>query len=97
LEMQRNIRFSLSGSRTVTRMLSVNATYAHVKGDNLLRGLNLNGPVNGVRSDPAFANIVQVLGDAESRSHNLNVGATINFNVPPKTAAAGGAAAPAGP
>jgi hypothetical protein len=96
LQMQRNIRFSLSGSRTVTRMLSLNATYAHVSGDNLMRGLNLNGPINGVRPDPAFANIVEVLGDAESRTHTLNVGASINFNVP-KTPAAGGAGAPSGP
>ena len=96
LQMQRNIRFSLSGSRTVTRMLSVNATYAHVSGDNLMRGLNLNGPVNGVRPDPAFANIVQVLGDAQSRTQNLNVGASINFNVP-KTAAPGGGGGAGGP
>src|SRR5436190_9049350 len=100
LQMQRNIRFSLSGSRTVTRMLSVNATYAHVKGDNLMRGLNLNGPgLDGQRPDPRFANIVQVLGDAESSMHNLNVGASINFNVPPRSAsgAAGGGAAAGGP
>src|SRR5881296_3269413 len=62
-----------------------------------MRGLNLNGPVNGVRPDPSFANVVEVLGDAESRTQNLNVGASINFNVPPKTAAGGGAAGPAGP
>ena len=99
LQMQRNIRFSLSGSRTVTRMLSVNATYSHTSGDNLMRGLNLNGPgADGKRADPTFANIVQVLGDAESRVHSLNAGASINFNVPPKTATgAAGAAGPSGP
>ncbi len=84
LQMARNTRYSLSGSRTVTRMLSMNATYAHVSGDNLMRGMNLNSPVNGVRLDPNFVNVVQVVGDAESRQHNLNVGASINFNVPPR-------------
>ena len=49
-----------ASSRTVTRMLSVNATYAHTSGDNLMRGLNLNAPVNGVRPDPRFVNVVQV-------------------------------------
>ena len=96
LQMQRNIRFSAGVQRTVSRMLSVNATYAHTSGDNLMRGVNLNGPVNGVRPDPSFANVVQVLGDAESRQHTLNVGASINFNVP-KVPAAGGAGAPSGP
>jgi hypothetical protein len=92
LQMQRNIRFSAGINRTVSRMVSVNATYAHTSGENLMRGLNLNGPVNGVRPDPAFANVVQVLGDAESRQHTLNVGASINFNVPRAGGPAGGGA-----
>jgi hypothetical protein len=83
LQMQRNIRFSAGLSRTVSKMLSVNASYAHTSGENLMRGLNLNGPVNGVRPDPAFANVVEVLGDAESRQNTLNIGASINFNVAP--------------
>jgi hypothetical protein len=94
LQMQRNLRFSAGVQRTVTRMLSVNATYAHTNGDNLMRGLNLNGPVNGVRPDPSFVNIVQVLGDAQSRQQTLNIGASINFNVPK---AGGPAAASGGP
>ena len=90
LQMQRNIRFSAGVQRTVTRMLSVNATYAHTSGDNLMRGLNLNPPVDGQRLDPTFANIVNVIGDAESRQHTLNVGASINFNVPRAGAPGGG-------
>jgi hypothetical protein len=90
LQMQRNIRFSASGSRTVSKMLSVNATYAHTMGENLMRGLNLNGPVDGVRLDPTFANVVQVLGDARSRADTLNIGASINFNTAPSGGPAGG-------
>jgi hypothetical protein len=94
LQMQRYLRFSAGASRTVSRMLTVNANYAHTTGENLMRGLNLNPPVDGVRLDPSFANIVQVLGDAESTQHSLNVGATINFNVPRAGAAAPGAGGP---
>ena len=61
-------------------MLSVNATYAHTRGENLMRGLNLNGPVDGVRPDPTFANVVEVTGDASSRQNTLNIGASVNFN-----------------
>jgi hypothetical protein len=95
LQMQRNIRFSAGVQRTMTRMVSVNATYAHTSGDHLMRGLNLNAPVNGVRPDSSLANVVQVIGDARSRQHTLNVGASINFNVP-KPGGPAGAAGPGG-
>ena len=44
----------------------------------LSRGLNLNPLVNGVGRDPAFANIVEVVSDAASRQHQLQVDANIN-------------------
>ena len=93
--MQRNVRFSAGFQRTVSRMVSVNATYAHTTGDNLMRGLNLNPPIDadGDRLDPNFANVVQVQSDARSTQHSLNVGASINFNVPK----AGGPAGAGGP
>jgi len=94
LQMQRNFRMSAGVDRAITRMLRVNATYAHTSGENLMRGRNLNSPVNGVRPDPLFSNIVEVLGDAQSRVHSLNVGTSINFNVPRTGTAAG---APMGP
>jgi hypothetical protein len=81
LLMQRTFRVSLGFDRAITKMLRVNALYAHTRGDNLMRGLNLNNPVNGLRPDPTFSNIVEVVGDAWSRAHTVNVGASINFNV----------------
>ena len=89
LEMQRNVRFSAGASRQLTRMVSLNGTYAHTRGDNLMRGENLNAPVGGVRPDPQFSNVVQVLGDARSRAHTLNIGASVNFNAPPGGSGAG--------
>jgi hypothetical protein len=94
LQMQRYVRLSAGVQRTVTRMLSVNATYAHTSGDHFMRGLNLNGPVNGVRPDPAYANVIQVGGDAVSRQHTLNVGASMNFNVPKAGGPAGASSGP---
>ena len=81
LQMQRTFRVSLGFDRAITKMVRVNALYAHTKGDNVMRGLNLNNPVNGIRPDPTFSNIVEVVGDAWSRANTVNVGATINFNV----------------
>ena len=81
LQMQRTFRVSVGFDRAITKMVRVNALYAHTKGDNVMRGLNLNNPVNGIRPDPTFSNIVEVVGDAWSRANTVNVGATINFNV----------------
>ena len=92
LQMQQNMRVSAGFSRQLTRMVSLNATYAHTRGANLMRGLNLNAPIEGVRPDPRFSNVVQVVGDARSQANTLNVGGSINFNAPP----GGGPAGPMG-
>ena len=81
LQMQRNSRVSLGFDRGMTKMIRVNATYAYLRGSNLMRGNNLNAPIDGVRPNPEFANIVEVIGDAASRQNTLNVGASVNFNV----------------
>jgi hypothetical protein len=80
LQMQRFTRLSAGIDRAVTKGIRINATYAHISGDGLLRGDNLNAPVNGVRPDLLFSNVVLVVDDAESRQNTLNVGFTINFN-----------------
>jgi hypothetical protein len=63
--------------RQITGNFRVNASYTYRRGDGLLRGRNLNAPVNGVRPDAAFANIVDVTGDAGSRSHSVNLGGNV--------------------
>jgi hypothetical protein len=81
LQMQRNFRMSAGFDRQLTKMIRVNASYAHTSGENLMRGFNLNQPDSGVRPDPTFSNVVEVLGDARSRAHTVNIGTSINFNV----------------
>lgn len=83
LQMQRYMRVSAGVDRAITKMVRVNATYAHTSGDNLMRGRNLNGPIDRMRPDSAFSNVVEVVGDAESRQHTLNIGTSINFNATP--------------
>lgn len=73
LPMVRNTRLSVGIDETVSPRVRIGANYAHTKGSGLLRGENLNAPVNGVRPDPAFVNIVQVVADAASRQHTLSV------------------------
>ena len=91
LQMARNTRFSAGVSRTFIQALQVNALYQHIIGKDLLRGNNLNSPVDGVRPDPTYANVVEVLGDARSEQDTLQVGAAFNFNALKKgTGTAGG-------
>ena len=39
---------------------------------------NLNAPVNGVRPSPQFGNVIQVVGDGETRQHMWNFGGQTN-------------------
>ena len=56
----------------------LNATYRYVRGEGLLRGLNLNAPIDGIRPSPQFGNVIQVVGDGEMRQHVWNFGGQTN-------------------
>ena len=60
------------------KVTRVSATYHYQVGSRLSRGLNLNAPVNGVRPNAVFANLVDVISDAESRQQQIRVDATVN-------------------
>ena len=71
------------------RQVQTSVTYAYQRGVSVFRGLNLNAPVDGVRPDPAFGNIVEVVSDAASRLHEVQFAMTVNpgalipaFNAP---------------
>jgi len=84
--LNKNLRHSVGIDQVITPRLRVNVIYAYLHQMALPRGKNLNAPVNGVRPDPNFLNVIQSVTDAEIRRHDLN--ATFSY-----TLAAGGAAA----
>jgi hypothetical protein len=71
-------RISAGIEQGVWKVVRVVTTYSYQRGSQLSRGLNLNPPVDGVRPDPAFANIIEVVSDAASRQHQLQVDANVN-------------------
>jgi hypothetical protein len=71
-------RFSAGIEQGLGKLVRVVTTYSYQRGSNLARGLNLNPLVDGVRNDPAFANIVEVVSDAASRQHQLQIDANVN-------------------
>ena len=63
--------------QAITSALRLNVSYTYRRGAYLQRGRNLNVPVDGIRPDPAFSNVVEVQSDASARTHALNVGASL--------------------
>lgn len=72
-------RFSVGIDQRVNDFVRMNAIYAYLKGGNFWRGRNLNGPLSGIRPDPAFANIVEVVSDASQRQHTLTTSVNVSF------------------
>jgi hypothetical protein len=73
LTMSRNQRLSAGIDETITPRMRISATYAYTEIGHAFRGENLNTPVNGVRPDPNFANVIRVVSDGAARQHTLNV------------------------
>jgi hypothetical protein len=76
--MARTTRISAGVDQGLLKVVRVSATYSYQHGSHLARGLNLNAPVDGVRPDPAFNTVVNVVSDASSWQHQLRVDGTIN-------------------
>ena len=69
--------------------MSATASYSYTRGSALTRRTNVNAPVDGLRPQPSFGNIIEVISDASSRLHQLQVNVTANpgallpaFNAP---------------
>lgn len=74
----RIVRVSAGVDQTLAKVTRVSATYSYLRGGRLARGLNLNAPVDGMRPNPAFANVIEAVSDAASIQHQLQVDASIN-------------------
>ena len=64
-----SVGMSVGLEQQVTRGFRLYGTYSHRVGRHILRGVNLNAPVDGERPEKAFANVVQATGEAGSRAH----------------------------
>ena len=89
LRLPRTSRASFGFDQRLHRLVQTTTTYAYQRGSSVYRGLNLNAPVDGVRPDPLFGNIVEVVSDARSRQHEVQFAITVNpgalfpaFNAP---------------
>lgn len=79
LKMERIHRYSLGIDRSITPKMRTSLSFSMARYSHQLRGRNLNAPVDGVRPDPAFANIIEVVPDASNHSYDVVPDFSINF------------------
>jgi len=77
-QLPRITRVSAGIDQGLFKATRIAATYSYQRSARLARGLNVNERVNGLRPNPAFANIVDVVSDGAARQHQLQVDANIN-------------------
>jgi hypothetical protein len=82
MKMPRTLRTSLGISQQFSTRFSASATFTDGRGDDLFVGRNLNAPVNGVRPDPNFVNIIEAVSGGRSRQTSLSSSFSINLARP---------------
>jgi hypothetical protein len=80
-QMAYSQRLSAGIAQTLSRRISANVLYSYGYRYALLTGRNLNAPVNGIRPDPNFANVVLASPDGRGTQHYVN--ASMNVNLAP--------------
>lgn len=83
-------RLSAGIAQAITRRVNTNVLYSYSYRYGLLTGRNLNAPVNGVRPDPSFANVVLASPDGRGTQHSISASANVNLGPLGAGAAPGG-------
>ena len=81
-KLGRNLRYSAGLDQVLSPRVRMNVLYNYIHLQQQPRGRNLNAPVNGVRPDPNFANVIESITDTQIRRHELYVNAIVNFVTP---------------
>lgn len=86
--LQRNLRYSAGVDHTFSPRLRVNVLYAYWHQFNFWTGANLNAPVDGVRPDPRYANVLEAVTSGQIRRHDISANLSLNLLTPSPAAAA---------
>ena len=79
-DLQRNLRYSGGVEHSFTPRIRGNVLYAFTHQFALWRGLNRNAPVEGVRPDPTFANVIEAVTDGQVRRHDVSANLNVSMN-----------------
>jgi hypothetical protein len=80
-DMAYSQRLSAGLAQSLGRRVNTNVLYTYAYRYSLLAGRNLNTPINGVRPDPDFANVVIASGVGSGNQHSFN--GSVNVNLAP--------------
>ena len=78
-KLGRNVRYSAGVDQVISPRVRLNVLYNYIHLQQQPRGRNLNAPVDGVRPDPTFANVIESVTDTEIRRHEVYVNSTISL------------------
>ena len=79
VQMGRVLRMSAGVDQTLSPKVRVNASFQSVRFADQMRGRNLNIPIDGIRPDPDFANIIETVSDGAQHSDQLSTTLNLNF------------------
>ena len=79
VQMGRTQRVSAGIDQTVNPKVRFNVSFQSVRAADQLRGQNLNAPLNGVRPNPNFANIIQTVSDGAAHSDQVSTTLSVNL------------------
>jgi hypothetical protein len=80
--LNHNQRYSGGIDQKFSPRAGVNVLYNYYNQNQLPRGKNLNALVDGVRPNPAFANIISTVTDAQLIRHELYINFNLSFFTP---------------
>ena len=81
-KLNKNFRYSVGVDQRFSPRASVNVLYTYYNQDQLPRGMNLNPLVDGARPDPAYANVIATMTDAQLLRHEFYVNFNLNLLAP---------------
>lgn len=85
--LPRNLGVTVGIDQSLTSKIRVSAGVQVSHASNVARGNNENAPVNGVRPDARFLNVIETVSDAKSHSTNAYIGSSFSLTTPKPGAA----------
>ncbi|HEV3139293.1 MAG TPA: TonB-dependent receptor, partial [Vicinamibacterales bacterium] len=80
LRLERYQRIGIAIDQTVSPMVRTSLSFASMRFDHQLHGVNLNAPnAVGIRPDPTFANVIEAVSEAETRYYQINPSLNVNL------------------
>jgi hypothetical protein len=82
LLLPRTTRIGVDLDQALSRRVRVSVGYYNEHDDRMLRGQNVNAPIDGLRPDSTLANVIEVVSDAAFRGQQVQTNLTVNL--PPR-------------